>query len=156
MIVGKSHSIHVRHGASDSVRRKGLQIIVTLEPQSTTRDTAIVESVRKEIRTALRKEAKAHLPKRIDHLATLHGFSYTSLRFTHASTRWGSCNSKKAISLNIALMALPFELIDYVLIHELAHTIHLNHSKDFWAEVARIDPDFIQHRAELKRHNPAV
>jgi predicted metal-dependent hydrolase len=54
------------------------------------------------------------------------------------------------------LMNLPFELIDYVLSHELAHTVHLNHSKEFWSEVARLDPDFKTHRKSLKSYNPSV
>jgi len=156
MEVGKSHRLHIRRGQSFSVRRQGLQLTVTLGPDDSSDDREVIESVRSHIHAVLRKEAKAHLPKRIEYLAKTHGFDYTSLRFTHASSRWGSCNSKKTISLNIALMSLPFELIDYVLIHELAHTVQLNHSKDFWQEVARADPNYLKHRRSLKQHNPAV
>lgn len=156
MPVGKSHTLLIKDGPVSGVKRTGLQVIATLAPGISSDDPAIVDLVRAQIRAILRKEAKAHLPKRISFLAQQHGFTYSSLRFTHASSRWGSCNDKQAISLNIALMNLPFELMDYVLVHELAHTKHLNHSKDFWSEVERVDPDYKTHRAQLKRYNPAV
>jgi predicted metal-dependent hydrolase len=156
MSIGKSHTLLVKRGAATSVKRTGLHVIATLGPGDSSDDPVIVDMVRTQMRAILRKEAKAHLPKRIAYLAQQHGFTYSSLRFTHASSRWGSCNNKQAISLNIALMNLPFELMDYVLIHELAHTEHLNHSKDFWNEVERVDPDFRSHRTQLKQYNPAV
>lgn len=156
MAIGKSHTLLLRQGAVRAVRLQGLRLSVTLAPGDSVTDPNIIAEVRKCILSALRKEAKSHLPKRISYLASLHGFKYSSLRFTHASSRWGSCNSNKAISLNIALMNLPFELIDYVLVHELAHTKHLNHSKSFWDEVARVDHDFKHHRTQIKRHNPSI
>lgn len=156
MRIGKSHTLLIRQGPALSVKRTGLHVIATLPPEVSTQDTAVVDTIRTQIRAILRKEAKAHLPKRIAFLAQQHGFAYSSLRFTHASSRWGSCNNMQAISLNIALMNIPFELLDYVLIHELAHTKHLNHSKDFWSEVERADPDFKAHRTQLKQYNPAV
>lgn len=156
MQIGKSHTLVLREGVTTSVKRQGLQLIVTLAPGDDAAQPNVIESVRSHMRAILRKEAKAHLPKRIAHLATVHGFTFSTLRFTHASSRWGSCNSNQAISLNIALMNLPFELIDYVLLHELAHTKHLNHSKSFWNEVARTDAEFAAHRSQLKRYNPAI
>lgn len=156
MQIGKSHMLVLRSGLARSIKRQGLQLIVTLAPDERHDDAAIIAEVRSHMRTILRKEAKAHLPKRIAHLAATHGYTFSSLRFTHASSRWGSCNSQQAISLNIALMNLPFELIDYVLLHELAHTKHLNHSTAFWNEVARTDPAYTEHRRQLKSYNPAI
>lgn len=156
MQLGKSHSLQVRRSNTHSLRRSGNQLILTLGPDEQTTDQAIVEEVRSELQTILRREAKHHLPHRLRHLAETYGFSYSSLRFTHASSRWGSCNNKQAISLNIGLMKLPFELIDYVLIHELSHTKHLNHSTRFWDEVARADPDYKLHKKLLKQHTPGV
>lgn len=156
MSVGKSHTLLARSGPSFNLQTKGLQLIVTLGPDQSLDDRSVIESVREQMRKLLRKEAKAHLPRRIAYLAQSYGYEFTSLRFTHASSRWGSCNSKRAISLNIALMNLPFELIDYVLLHELAHTIHLNHSKEFWDEVAKTDTRFRAHRTQLKQYNPDI
>lgn len=152
--IGKSHVMIVRRGSTELAKVNGLRLTVNVRDDQPSDELRAV--VRSKIVSILRKEAKHHLPKRIKYLAEQHGFSYSSLRFTHSSSRWGSCNSNKSISLNIALMNLPFELIDYVLIHELSHTVHLNHSKDFWSEVEQADPDYLQHRRMLKQHNPAI
>jgi predicted metal-dependent hydrolase len=104
----------------------------------------------------LKKQAADYLPYRLAFLAQKHGFSYSLGRLGLRSSRWGSCTSKKVISLNIALMKVPEPLQDYVLIHELCHTRHLNHSKDFWAEVAKYDPDYKEHRKSLKTHTPSL
>jgi len=89
-------------------------------------------------------------------LADEFGFSYERVRFSHASSRWGSCSSGGTVSLNITLMRLPDRLIDYVLIHELAHTKHMNHSAEFWAEVEKHDPGYKRHRKALKMFSPFV
>jgi predicted metal-dependent hydrolase len=156
MAIGKSHSLVVRSADEMSVRRTDQQLIVNLSPNTALTDSEVVTEVRKLIIAILRREAKHHLPRRLQYIADTHGFTYSALRFTHASSRWGSCNSAKNISLNIALMNLPFELIDYVLVHELAHTRHLNHSKEFWDEVAKSDSQFKLHRRQLKAYNPGV
>lgn len=156
MTIGKSHSLLVRPAAERTIRRSGQQLILGLPNDHALDDAGLITEVRGHMQAILRREAKHHLPHRLRHLAEQHGFEYTSVRFTHASSRWGSCNHKKAISLNIALMNLPFELIDYVLIHELAHTKHLDHSPRFWSEVERADPDFKQHRKQLKTYDPGI
>lgn len=156
MQIGKSHTLLLRSGSTRSMRRSANQLVVTLDQDDALSDREVIAELKKHILLILRREAKHHLPMRIRHLAAVHGFTYSSLRFTHASSRWGSCNSKQAISLNIALMNVPFELIDYVLIHELAHTKHLNHSQKFWQEVAWADPNYIEHRKQLKQYNPGI
>jgi len=156
MTIGKSHSLHIRTGPNYSLKRSGQQLILTITSKDYLLDSSVTENVRSAMIAILRKEAKAHLPRRIEYLAKSNGFSYASVRFTHASSRWGSCNQYKAISLNIALMNLPFELIDYVLVHELAHTIHMNHSKEFWDAVAIVDVEYKSHRRKLKDYSPHI
>lgn len=104
----------------------------------------------------LMKKAKAYLPYRLDFFAKKYGYKYDRLRFSHANTRWGSCSSNRTISLNIGLMNLPEPLRDYVLLHELAHLNHLDHSPAFWAEVAAHDPRYKTHRQKLKTFSPGV
>jgi len=70
--------------------------------------------------------------------------------FRRARTRWGSCSSRDTLSLNLYLAALPPKLADYVLVHELAHIRHKNHSRAFWSEVERILPDWKERRKELR------
>ena len=154
--IGKSHTLIVRAGTKVAATRSKQHIVVTLPSQKTLADADVVRAIRDASIAALRLEAKSYLPKRLQYLADQLGFSYTKVRFSHASSRWGSCSSTGTISLNIALMKLPFELIDYVLIHELAHTVQMNHSQDFWNLVATGDPQYKLHRKRLKEEAPSI
>ena len=78
------------------------------------------------------KYASNYLLNRLDVLAQLHGFRYNRVTIRNQKTRWGSCSSKNNINLNIQLINLPLKLIDYVILHELVHTIVKNHSEIFW------------------------
>jgi predicted metal-dependent hydrolase len=83
--------------------------------------------------TKLYLQAKASLPGELAQLAQIHGFIYQSVQIRKSKTRWGSCSSIRTISLSLYLMLLPAHLKEYVLLHELCHTIHMNHSPAFWA-----------------------
>lgn len=104
----------------------------------------------------LQKKAKEYLPYRLEYLSKLYGYSYEKCRLSHANTRWGSCSSNRTISLNIGLMNVPEILRDYVILHELAHLNHMDHSEDFWAEVGEHDPRYKEHRRKLKMFSPGV
>ena len=104
----------------------------------------------------LMKKARNYLPYRLEYYAKLYGYEYSKCRLTHANTRWGSCSSNKTISLNIGLMQVPEPLRDYVIIHELAHLNHMNHSKAFWNEVGLHDKNYRIHEKKLKMLNPGV
>ncbi|MDR2040463.1 MAG: M48 family metallopeptidase [Bacteroidales bacterium] len=90
------------------------------------------EIIKKYITERIRKEAKEFLPERTEQLARKCGFSYNSVTVKNVSSRWGSCSASNHINLNIHLMRLPLHLRDYVIVHELAHTIHKNHGVNFW------------------------
>ncbi len=81
----------------------------------------------------LKEMAVADLPSRIEHLAASTGLRYTHLTITSARTKWGSCSSKNRIALSLYLMQLPEHLRDFVILHELCHTVHHNHSPRFHA-----------------------
>ncbi|MDO4753005.1 MAG: M48 family metallopeptidase [Candidatus Saccharibacteria bacterium] len=104
----------------------------------------------------LMKKAREYLPYRLEYYAKLYGYSYDKCRLTHANTRWGSCSSRKTISLNIGLMKLPVQLRDYVILHELAHLNHMDHSKAFWTEVGSHDKNYKSHDKKLKMFSPGV
>jgi predicted metal-dependent hydrolase len=158
MTIGKSHSLTVRPTTSKTISaaRHGQQIIVSLPAGLSLNDPQAARVVRDKVIEALRVEAKSYLPKRLAFLANKYGFFYEKVRFSHASGRWGSCSTNGTISLNIALMKLPFELIDYVIVHELSHTVQMNHSDAFWELVKAGDPDYKQHRRALKQENPSI
>jgi len=158
MQLGKSHTLIVRPSTGKSVTasRHGQQVIVSLPAGRELSEPTAQRIIRDEVISALRVEAKSYLPKRLSFLAGKHGFTYQKVRFSHASGRWGSCSSNGTISLNIALMKLPFELIDYVLIHELSHTQQMNHSHYFWDLVATADPHYKTHRRDLKKESPSI
>lgn len=158
MLIGKSHHLTVRSvkTGKPSADLHKQQIIVTLPDGSELGDPSVNRIVRDVVISALRIEAKSYLPRRLSFLAEKFGFSYQKVRFSHSSGRWGSCSSSGTISLNIALMKLPFELIDYVIIHELSHTKYMNHSQDFWQQVMIGDPSYKLHRRLLKSENPTI
>ncbi|MBO5188447.1 MAG: DUF45 domain-containing protein [Alistipes sp.] len=80
---------------------------------------------------ALRRAAKADLPLRMERLAAQTGLRYTKLTIRATRTKWGSCSARNAISLSLYLMTLPEHLRDFVVLHELCHTVHHNHSERF-------------------------
>lgn len=152
-LIGKSHTLIFRKSDKFKIETSGNQIIVYGDDVES---TAIQNEIRKHVSKILRKQAKAYLARRIEFLAQKHGFIFEKLRFSHTGTRWGSCSSSGTISLNIALMNLPFELIDYVIIHELCHTREMNHSDRFWREVAKYDNNFQRHVREMKKYSPHI
>ena len=154
--IGKKHTLLVQSGVKGAVVKKGRTVIVTLAPGQSLGDHDVVEALRPLVIKVLRAEARDYLPKRLEMIAAEMGCRYERVRFSHASSRWGSCSSTGTISLNIALMKLPLELIDYVLIHELAHTKQMNHSADFWEIVAGRDPYYTTHRRALSHETPAI
>ena len=99
---------------------------------------------------ALRAKAKAYLPERVAYWADRMGVKPTGLHITSARTRFGSCSGKNSLSFSLYLMQYPAEAIDYVVVHELSHIRHKNHSPAFYAEVARYMPDYKQRQAMLR------
>ena len=79
----------------------------------------------------LRREARIYIPATLERLALTHGFQYSSLRISSAHTRWGSCSGRNGISISLFIMLLPEHLREFILLHELCHTRHHNHSAAF-------------------------
>ncbi|MBQ8475948.1 M48 family metallopeptidase [bacterium] len=97
----------------------------------------------------LRKRAKNYLPERTKYLADKYGFQIGRIALRNQKTRFGSCSYRNNINLNIKLMNYDFDVIDYVIIHELVHTKIKNHSKDFWLEVEKYCPNYKELRKKL-------
>jgi predicted metal-dependent hydrolase len=94
--------------------------------------------------------AKEYLTKRVDYFAEQMQLSYECLRFRKMKSRWGSCSSQRKITLNTELVKIDKMLIDYVVVHELAHLVHMNHSKAFHALVEHYLSDAKERRKKLK------
>lgn len=104
---------------------------------------------------ALRKQARLILPERLQELAQQNGFNYTHLSINSARTRWGSCSSRRHINLSLFLMILPRHLSDYVLLHELCHTVEMNHGPRFWALMDKVTGQRAQTLRNELRHYPS-
>ena len=99
----------------------------------------------------LKAEARELIPKRVGYFAEIMGAKYGKVTVRHQKSRWGSCSSKGNLSFNCLLLLFPEELLDYVVVHELCHTRHMNHSAKFWSEVEKYLPDYKRRRALLKK-----
>jgi predicted metal-dependent hydrolase len=90
----------------------------------------------------LMRHSRERLGAELDAVATEHGFRYANLSLRRQRTRWGSCSTRGTISLNVCLAFQPVDVMRYLLVHELAHTRHMNHSRAFWACVGQACPDW--------------
>jgi predicted metal-dependent hydrolase len=156
--VGKAHRLVFSSSGSGAVRTRlaGSEIrIIRPEGMTITHRDAQLAAHKASIR-ALRTQAEKLLPGRLRSLAEKYGFSFESVQVKQLKGRWGSCDSKKRITLNLFLMQLPWHLIDYVLVHELTHTKHLDHSKEFWNEFLRHEPKAKVYRTQIRAHKPIL
>ncbi len=101
----------------------------------------------------LRGQALAHFHRRIEHFRMRVTLEPVAVKLSNARSRWGSCHSSGRISLNWRLIHMPQHLIDYVVVHELAHLREMNHSPRFWAVVGNVIPDYAARRREIRRES---
>ena len=107
-------------------------------------------------RAALRARAEAELPGRLLALAAQHGLAVRRVTVRDQRTRWGSCGRNGHITLNWRLVAMPEWVRDYVLLHELMHLYHLDHSPAYWKRVAEVCPGYRDARRWLRQHADAL
>lgn len=132
------------------------RIAVTYPADRHYTDPEVQQVILKGIDLALRAEACEILPTRVENLAAAHGFRYRSVTPRNTRTRWGSCSARNDISLSIKLMKLPDHLVDYIILHELCHTVHKNHGPRFHELLDRVTGH--RHaalRRELHTHSPS-
>ena len=99
-----------------------------------------------------RLQAQTFIVPRCEALARETGHAPSAIRISHASRRWGSCSTKGTVSFSWRLVLAPQEIIDYVIVHELAHLAHHNHSPRFWSRVRELMPDYRERKEWLRRH----
>lgn len=112
--------------------------------------------LRPELEAYLWGLAARELPPRVLELASRHQLPVRRVSVRNQKSRWGSCSRRGTICLNWRLVQAPETVRDYIILHELAHLRHLNHSRAFWKEVARFSPDYRQAEAWLKKHGPLL
>ena len=100
-----------------------------------------------------RMKIQLKIGKRVRHYCEIMGVTVGYVTVKNQKTRWGSCSAKGNVNFNYQLAFLPDELLDYVVIHELAHRRHMNHSRAFWAEVEKYCPDYLERREQLKEYS---
>lgn len=105
---------------------------------------------------ALVAQAKKAIPARVAYYASLLGVEYGRITIRTQKTRWGSCSSKGNLNFNCLLMLAPPEVLDSVVVHELCHRKHMNHSAAFYAEIERVMPDYKACHAWLKQNGAAL
>lgn len=158
-LIGKMHHLVLTPSADASkvTSRVTHAEVRVAYPRDLQRDDPLVQdaAAKAGIR-AMRNEAELLLPSRLKGLAMMHGFEYNSVQVKQLRGRWGSCDAHQNIVLNLFLMQLPWDLIDYVLIHELTHTEILRHGPDFWNAMQRVLPEAKAMRAEMRSYRPVV
>ncbi len=95
--------------------------------------------------------AKQHIPKITKHFSQIMGVSYGRITIREQKTRWGSCSDKGNLNFNWKLVLLPAELLEYVVVHELAHRKEMNHSPAFWKIVGEVLPDYRERKQRLRQ-----
>jgi predicted metal-dependent hydrolase len=131
-------------------------IIVRYPLQLAASDPAVQAAAEAACIRALRAQANQLLPQRLNQLAEQHGFHFNEVRVKRLKGRWGSCDQQQRIVLNLFLMQLPWECIDYVLLHELTHTKILRHGPPFWEAMHALIPNLTAIRAQMRTHRPVL
>ena len=157
--IGKSHhlrfhSIPFPHKVTSSIR--GTEIHITYGTGYSDESAEVQKVARKASVRALRTQASILLLQRLEQLAKKNGYLYRSSAVKQLRSRWGSCDQNANIILNLYLVQLPWELIDYVILHELAHTKALHHGSQFWHTLELLHPDARKLRKKMRNYRPTL
>jgi predicted metal-dependent hydrolase len=149
--IGKDHMVRVIDGHSNfHCKIKNNIIEIKVEKYSDINDFEKQELIKNKCVLALRHQAENHLPSRLRSIAEMHGLNFLTVSIKNLKSRWGSCDQNKNIVLNLHSMHLPWDLIDYVLLHELTHTEIMRHGNDYWEMMERLMPDVKLRRKAIK------
>ena len=164
--ITKNQSV-VKARAEDTAKDKNMLLYLgTLFPLKTDNDAKKIsfngeeflaglqnkEKTNKSLKTWYKNKFKEVAVPRLFYFAEKHNLQVNQVRIKEQKTLWGSCSSRNNINLNFLLIMAPLKVIDYVIIHELAHTIHKNHSVNFWNAVEEIMPNYKEAKRWLKEN----
>jgi predicted metal-dependent hydrolase len=139
--IGISHTLKLAKGRTLSRRITANTLLITYPKELESTAKSVQKYITLSIHKVLRNQANTYLPQRTKKLADMFGFSFSSVSIRMLKRRWGSCNSKKEITFNLKLMELDALHIDYVILHELTHTLYMNHGPEFWAHMESVMPN---------------
>lgn len=157
--IGKAHRlIFYNHADNKKVTTRLVESEVRVSlPQNIAWNTNEAQAAaQKASIKALKAQAERLLPLRLNELALKHDFKYRSVTIRQLRSRWGSCNQNQEITLNLFLLQLPWDLIDYVLIHELTHTRLLKHGEAFWVAMQTTLPNVKSLKKAISAYQPVL
>ena len=146
--VGKHYTFEQRQGAQSSVKLKSGRLISTLD--STVSENEAIEAHRAQVTNWYRDRAADVLAQKTTQHADALKLTPSAIKIKNYKARWGSCSINGEISYNWKIMMAPPRIIDYVVIHELSHLVHHDHSDRFWKQVGKSFPDYRDCRAWLR------
>ena len=111
------------------------------------------ELFQKHVNHFYKEEAKRHIPSFVKKWSDIMELTPNKISFRKTKRQWGSCSVKNDLSFNTMMMKLPHDVIQYIIVHELAHIKHKHHQKSFWREVEKYMPNYKQHIAELRKYS---
>jgi predicted metal-dependent hydrolase len=157
--IGKAHHLVFRSDITATKvtsRIRGSEVIIVHPSSMDFHEPAVQKIAEGAAIRALRLQAAKLLPQRLRNLAVVHGFSFKDVTIKQLKGRWGSCDQDKHIVLNLFLMELSWECIDYVLLHELTHTQVMQHGPKFWLAMEEVLPETQKIRKIVRSHQPVV
>ncbi len=147
LILGKPLPIDLKNDNKEYIKYQKDKIIISSKGWS--------KDIKQNFRVTLYKKlAPTLLDKKVNYWVKVTNLKPTKVSYRKTKRQWGSCSVKDAISLNIFLVMLPPKIIDYIIVHELAHIVHKNHSKAFWSLVEKFLADYKNLKEELKLYSP--
>ncbi|MCA9345861.1 M48 family metallopeptidase [Candidatus Saccharibacteria bacterium] len=156
--IGKNHQLIITRSDSTRINSKvtSTEIRVSLPMDASVSSPSIQKKLHNICEKALIKESEILLVQRLEYLSKKFSINYRSVQIKKLKSRWGSCDNKNNIALNCYLIQLDWNLIDYVLCHELTHTIHHHHQASFWDYLGDIYPEYKWAKKELKNKPTSV
>jgi len=148
-------------GATFSYLGQECEVVIERRPSSSVEDETLrlarhhIEdtSVKRALETLYRRKAREVFKERADHFAEQMGVEYEQIEIRSQRTKWGSCSTTGTLGLNWRLLMAPREIVDYIVIHELAHLRESNHTDSFWSLVAEHDPEYESHANWLEENS---
>lgn len=156
--IGKAHHLLFIASTSASVTSRivGSEIRINYPQNLDISDSTVQKKAAQASIRALRLQAEQLLPQRLAKLAQLHGYKYRAVTIKRLKSRWGSCDHQGNIVLNLYLMQLPWECIDYVIVHELVHTVVMRHGSNFWQAMKRELPNVDELKRKIRTYQPIL